>query len=90
MLVGEEERFQKTFEGRERDREVTVCEIDRNLKVSGGKVHLRCVTRRNVSSKISGEEFSEVCSYISGNFRKFVNYLYESVVSKSSIAQFVK
>ena len=40
-----------------------------------------------VSSEISGEKFPKIYSNFSENFRKFVNYLCQSAVSKSNIAK---
>jgi len=42
---------------------------------------------RAVSSEISDGKFPEIYSNLSGNFQKFVNYLCQCSVSKSSIAK---
>jgi len=42
---------------------------------------------RVVSSEISGGKFPAIYSNLSGNFRKFVNYLCQSAISKSNIAK---
>jgi len=42
---------------------------------------------RVVSSEISGRKFPVIYSSLSGNFRKFGNYLCQSAVFKSSVAK---
>ena len=47
----------------------------------------RLLDTKVVSSEIAGGKFPEICSNLYGNFRKLVNYLCQSAVSKSSIAK---
>jgi len=68
--------------------------------VSAAAVVWKCVVKSNiirnfvhtevtrvVSSEISGGKFTEIDSKLSDNFRKVVNYLCQSAVSKSKIAK---